>query len=194
MKIGYYVTTFPTEESKNSPATALYREHLIKHGAEEVVIDTNKHELLSDLLDRLKPGDSLYLSDILHLSYNRQTMKEILQRMQDKDIALFVNDTYILYTDPRMQKEIDHVFDIRDERLKSVKSGLNYVSKLRQARKASNPFKSLRQESGMTQKAYAEYFDIPQRTIENWESGQRVCPKYLFKLMEYKLKNEGICK
>ena len=50
----------------------------------------------------------------------------------------------------------------------------------------------LRQQSGMTQKAFAEYFDIPQRTLENWEGGQRGCPKYLLKLMQYKLKNEGI--
>lgn len=192
MKIGYYITTFPTEESKNSRATALYRESLIKHGAEDVVIDTNKHELLPDLLDRLQPGDSLYVTDILHLSYDRQTMKEILQLLVEKDIALFVNDTRILYADPRMLKAIDHVFDVREERLKSMKAGLNYVSELREARKASNSFKTLRQESGMTQKAFAEYFDIPQRTIENWEAGQRVCPEYLLQLMQYKLKSEGI--
>ncbi len=43
----------------------------------------------------------------------------------------------------------------------------------------------------MTQKAFAEYFGVPQRTIENWDSERRKCPEYLLKLMEYKLKNEG---
>lgn len=50
--------------------------------------------------------------------------------------------------------------------------------------------KELRQASGMTQKAFAEYFEIPHRTIQNWEGGQRQCPQYLLKLMEYKLEKE----
>lgn len=32
-------------------------------------------------------------------------------------------------------------------------------------------FKELRKASGMTQKAFADYFHIPKRTIENWEHG-----------------------
>lgn len=45
--------------------------------------------------------------------------------------------------------------------------------------------------SGMTQQEFADYFEIPKRTIENWEGGQRKCPEYLKKLMEYKLIKEG---
>ena len=52
-------------------------------------------------------------------------------------------------------------------------------------------FKELRQQSGMTQKEFAEYFEIPKRTIENWDEGVRQCPEYLLKLMEYKLIKEG---
>ena len=52
-------------------------------------------------------------------------------------------------------------------------------------------FKELRKQSGMTQKAFAEYFEIPKRTIESWDAGERKCPEYLLKLMEYKLVNEG---
>lgn len=48
-------------------------------------------------------------------------------------------------------------------------------------------FKELRAVSGMTQQAFANYFDIPKRTIENWDSERRKCPEYLLKLMEYKL-------
>ena len=50
--------------------------------------------------------------------------------------------------------------------------------------------KELRKATGMTQKAFAEYFGIPHRTIQNWEGGQNVCPTYLLELIEYKLKNE----
>lgn len=52
--------------------------------------------------------------------------------------------------------------------------------------------KSLREASGMTQQAFADYFGIPKRSIENWEGGQRKCPDYLLNLMTYKLINEGI--
>ena len=52
-------------------------------------------------------------------------------------------------------------------------------------------FKELRQQSGMTQKEIAEYFEIPKRTIESWDEELRKCPEYLLKLMEYKLTTEG---
>lgn len=52
-------------------------------------------------------------------------------------------------------------------------------------------FRELRKESGMTQQAFSEYFGIPKRTIESWESG-RECRDYLIDLMFYKLVLEGI--
>ena len=55
-------------------------------------------------------------------------------------------------------------------------------------------FKELREMSGMNKTQFGQYFDIPYRTIQNWESGLRECPKYLLDLMEYKLKNENIIK
>lgn len=55
-------------------------------------------------------------------------------------------------------------------------------------------FKELRKLTGMTQKAYSEYFGIPKRTIEDWETEKRNCSDYLFDLMYYKLKKEGIIK
>lgn len=195
MRIGYHVARASTaEELKKNPTVVYFSDRLIKQGAEEVVVDTLKHELLPDLLDRLQSGDSMYLSDILHLSQNRQRMQEILKRLQDININLFVNGDLILYTDPRIQVEIDHLFDVRDERVKEIKAGMDYVAQVRLSQKTATQFKELRQQSGMTQKAYADYFDIPQRTIENWEGGQRLCPEYVLQLMQYKLKNEGIIK
>lgn len=54
--------------------------------------------------------------------------------------------------------------------------------------------KELRALTGMTQKAFAEYFGISKRTVEDWEGNRRKCQDYLFNLMVYKLKNEGIIK
>lgn len=53
-------------------------------------------------------------------------------------------------------------------------------------------FKELRQQSGMTQHQFAEYFGIPRRTIENWEAGVNKCADYVIALMKYKLDHEGI--
>lgn len=54
--------------------------------------------------------------------------------------------------------------------------------------------KKLREASGMSRPKFAEYFEIPYRTVQNWELGMRECPEYLIKLMQYKLEKEGIKK
>ena len=52
--------------------------------------------------------------------------------------------------------------------------------------------KYMRLASGMNIKQFSEYFEIPYRTIQNWENGQRTCPEYLLKLIQYKLENEKL--
>lgn len=52
-------------------------------------------------------------------------------------------------------------------------------------------FKELRRQSGMTQRQFAEYFGIPRRTIENWETEVNQCADYVIELMRYKLDHEG---
>lgn len=50
--------------------------------------------------------------------------------------------------------------------------------------------KELRTAAGMTQQAFADYFGIPKRSIENWEGSKSEPPEYLVKLIEYKLRSE----
>ena len=50
----------------------------------------------------------------------------------------------------------------------------------------------LRDESGMSRKEFCEYFEIPYRTLQDWELGNRKMPDYLLRLMAYKLKVEGL--
>ena len=52
--------------------------------------------------------------------------------------------------------------------------------------------KTLRKAIGMTQKQFGEYFGIPKRTIEDWETDRRHPPQYVIDLIEYKLKNEKL--
>lgn len=51
---------------------------------------------------------------------------------------------------------------------------------------------NLRKQTGMTKKEFAAYFEIPYSTLQDWESGDRRMTSYLLKLMEYKLKAEGL--
>ena len=46
----------------------------------------------------------------------------------------------------------------------------------------------LRNSSGMSRKEFCEYFQIPYRTVQDWELGQRKMPDYLLHLIAYKLK------
>lgn len=52
--------------------------------------------------------------------------------------------------------------------------------------------KDMREKSGMTQKAFSEYFGIPKRTIEDWEGNRRKAPDYVVALMRYKLEKEKV--
>jgi DNA-binding transcriptional regulator YiaG len=50
--------------------------------------------------------------------------------------------------------------------------------------------KELREKYGMDRPKFAKYFNLPYRTLQNWELDIRKCPDYLLELMEYKLNNE----
>lgn len=52
--------------------------------------------------------------------------------------------------------------------------------------------KELRQNTGMKRTEFCQYFNIPYRTVEDWEAGKSECAEYLFDLIKYKLKNEGL--
>jgi DNA-binding transcriptional regulator YiaG len=52
-------------------------------------------------------------------------------------------------------------------------------------------FKELRELSGMNMTQFAKYFNIPYRTIQDWEYENRKCPVYVLELMRYKLEKEG---
>lgn len=53
-------------------------------------------------------------------------------------------------------------------------------------------FKELRQLSGMNMSQFAKYFGMNYRTVQRWEYGERKCPEYVIRLMEYKLTHEGL--
>ena len=54
--------------------------------------------------------------------------------------------------------------------------------------------KSLRESMNMNRREFCEYFEISYRTLQDWELGNRKMPEYLFRLMGYKIKMEGLTK
>lgn len=54
--------------------------------------------------------------------------------------------------------------------------------------------KELRKQTGMNRVDFARFFDIPYRTVQDWELGNRKIPEYLLRLMEYKIRMEKMLK
>ena len=48
--------------------------------------------------------------------------------------------------------------------------------------------KAIRQSTGLSQAAFARVYEIPKRSIENWEAGVRCPPPYFVKLLELAVK------
>lgn len=47
-----------------------------------------------------------------------------------------------------------------------------------------NDVRSLREKYGLSRQQFCDAFEIPYRTLQSWELGLRVCPVYVFRMME----------
>ena len=54
----------------------------------------------------------------------------------------------------------------------------------------SQEVRNLRDEMGMNRREFCDYYEIPYRTVVDWEAGKRKMPVYLLRLMEYKARME----
>ena len=50
--------------------------------------------------------------------------------------------------------------------------------------------KDLREQMGMNRRKFCDYFGIPYRTVQDWESEKRELPEYVLRLMKYRVKAE----
>ena len=50
----------------------------------------------------------------------------------------------------------------------------------------ANEIKKLRTDMGMNRKEFCDYYNIPYRTVTDWEAGKRKMPEYVLELMEFK--------
>ena len=49
----------------------------------------------------------------------------------------------------------------------------------------STKMKELRESTGLNRKEFCEKFDIPYRTMTEWELGHRIAPLYVLRLLSY---------
>ena len=54
--------------------------------------------------------------------------------------------------------------------------------------------RELRESTGMNRKDFCAYFQIPYRTVTEWELGNRHAPEYMLRLLEYYIRSEGLDK
>lgn len=52
--------------------------------------------------------------------------------------------------------------------------------------------KALRESTGMNRREFCEYFQIPYRTVTEWERDNRHAPEYVLRLLEYYIRMEKL--
>ena len=58
----------------------------------------------------------------------------------------------------------------------------------------SKKIKELRESTGMNRREFCDYFDIPYRTVTEWERDNRHAPEYVLRLLEYYIRMEKLVK
>ena len=125
---------------------------------------------------------------------------ELLERIK-QDCANY-RRTKIVYALFEMQDGVkviyDYTFDLKElnKQAQYEKTTLGkilaYVTRLNNPTNNYSSINDLFDASGMSNIAFARYFDIPLRTIESWLDGTNNIAPYLLDLLNYKLINEGL--
>ncbi len=59
---------------------------------------------------------------------------------------------------------------------------------------ACEKIKELREMTGMNRREFCDYFNIPYRTVTEWERDNRHAPEYVLRLLEYYIRMEKLNK
>ncbi|MBR4165824.1 MAG: helix-turn-helix transcriptional regulator [Lachnospiraceae bacterium] len=52
--------------------------------------------------------------------------------------------------------------------------------------------RDLRERTGLSRKEFCERFEIPYRTMTDWERGERHAPEYVLRFLEYYIRMESM--
>ena len=50
--------------------------------------------------------------------------------------------------------------------------------------------KEIRQSTGLSQQKFCDLLNIPLRTMQAWETGERSCPEYVVELIAYRVAHD----
>lgn len=50
--------------------------------------------------------------------------------------------------------------------------------------------KEIRASTGLSQSKFAAALNIPLRTLQKWETGERSCPEYVIELVAYRVQHD----
>lgn len=54
----------------------------------------------------------------------------------------------------------------------------------------SEMIRNLRKDTGLSQYAFADKYNIPIGTLRDWEQGRRECPNYVIELLKFRIEHE----
>ena len=50
---------------------------------------------------------------------------------------------------------------------------------------------AIRKSTGLSQAKFCAALNIPIRTLQKWETGERECPEYVVELIEFRVENDN---
>lgn len=140
--------------------------------------------LTKNEMKKFDKGDTIWGNDSFPEEIKRWTMEE---KETAKEELAKLNCTYEEFG------ELTHIEEYALEYFEADEEGEFYEgSDYDLAEEKGIDIRELRLEAGMTQREFAEYFNIPVRSIENWEGKKRECPEYVLELIKYKLEKENM--
>lgn len=150
----------------------------IEYHFEDEMIEVNPSTLIALLTDEQKQEmlDRCDASDeVAEIIYSEITLDDKIEELEDAELLNLVFD------------------DIALDQAEST-DGFKEILRDLYDKVYPSDVKSSRLMTGMSQKKFSEYFNIPVRTIEDWEAGRRQPPKYVEELILYKVIKEGLDK
>ena len=82
------------------------------------------------------------------------------------------------------------MISLKNEGMTVMSTEVKTVSADKKTESVGGRFRALRESTGMNRMEFAKWLDIPYRTMGEWENNKRVMPKYVFSLIEYRVKSE----
>lgn len=79
-------------------------------------------------------------------------------------------------------RSVDYVFDTEEDAQEFIEDMKDEGEQMEVVR-LSDDIRNIRSMTGLSQAKFAAHYNIPKRTLESWEMGERECPVYVLELL-----------